>query len=368
MLKIAIIAGEVSGDMYGARLVEALKEKASVQFFGMGGEQMKGAGVELIWRMPLSIVGGVEALFALPKALAILREIVFRLRKVKPDLLILIDFAEFNLSLLKASSSLGIKTSWLFPPTAWAWRPGRAKVVARLCDLVISCLDFEADFYRKSGAKVAFVGHPLLDIVKSSERLPFSGSLIIGLLPGSRLSEVKRLLPVMVDTVKKLSLGRKDTFSFLVLAEGVQRELVEKQIKEIPCQIICQQRYEAMASADILLIASGTAALEAAILKKPSVILYKLDRVSWFLAKSLVRTRFVGLPNIIAGKEVFPELLQERARPENVVREVERVLENRLNIEKELEKIREKLGPEGALDRAAEALLKLYETDLPTPK
>jgi lipid-A-disaccharide synthase len=359
MLKIAIIAGEPSGDMYGARLVEALKKKTPAWFFGMGGVQMKASGVELFWEMPLSIVGGIEALFAIPKALSLLKEVVHKLRETKPDLLILIDFAEFNLCLLKASHSLGIKTSWLFPPTAWAWRPGRAKAVARLCDLVISTLPFEADFYRASGAKVIFVGHPLLDIVKPKGRFALSGSQIIGLLPGSRRSEVKRLLPIMVDAVKRLSLHRKDTFSLLILSEAIQREQVEKEIKGIPCKIISDCRYEAMAGADILLVASGTATLEAAILKIPSVILYKMDLISWLLAKSFVKTKFIGLPNIIAGKEVFPELLQREAKAENVIKCIEKILEDRSGIEKELDVIKEMLGSEGAMNRASEALLGL---------
>lgn len=359
MLKIAIIAGEPSGDMYGARLVEALKEKTPASFFGMGGEQMKVSGVELVWGMPLSIVGGIEAVFAIPKALSLLKEVVCKLKETKPDLLILIDFAEFNLALLKASHSLGIKTSWLFPPTAWAWRPERAKVVSRLCDLVISCLPFEADFYRASGAKVAFVGHPLLDMVKPEGRLTFSGSIVLGLLPGSRRSEVKRLLPIMVDAVRRLSVRYKDILSFLVLSEAIQKELVEKYIKGIPCKIISDSRYEAMASADILLVASGTATLEAAILKIPSVVLYKMDAISWLFAKFLVQTKFIGLPNIIAGKEVFPELIQREARPENIVACVEKILKNKSDIEKELEAIKEKLGLEGAMNRAVEALLGL---------
>ncbi|MBU1261338.1 lipid-A-disaccharide synthase, partial [bacterium] len=222
--------------------------------------------------------------------------------------------------------------------------------------------DFEADFYRASGAKVVFVGHPLLDMVKPEGRLPFSGSPIIGLLPGSRASEVKRLLPIMVNTVKNLSLSRKDTFSFLVLSEAIQRESVERQIKGIPCEIICERRYEAMASADILLVASGTATLEAAILKKPSVILYKMDAISFLVAKFLVRTRFIGLPNIIAGKEVFPELLQGKVKPENIVKCIEKILENRSGIEKELDAIKEKLGSQGAMNRASDALLRLYST------
>ncbi|MEK9148774.1 MAG: lipid-A-disaccharide synthase [Candidatus Desantisbacteria bacterium] len=359
MLKIAIIAGEPSGDMYGARLVEALKERTSASFFGMGGEQMKAQGVELIWGMPLSIVGGVEAVFAIPKALSLLKEVVRKLQETKPDLLILIDFAEFNLSLLKASHSLGIKTSWLSPPTAWAWRPERAKVVARLCDLAISFLPFEADFYRESGAKVIFVGHPLLDMVKPEGRLTFSNSPIIGLLPGSRVSEVKRLLPIMANAVRRLSVRYKDLISLLILSPAIQRRLVEEQIKGIPCKIISDRRYEAMASADILLVTSGTATLEAAILKIPSVILYKMDTISYLLAKSLVRTKFIGLPNIIAGKEVFPELLQREARPENIVACVEKLLKDKSDMEKELEAIKEKLGLEGAMNRASEALLGL---------
>jgi lipid-A-disaccharide synthase len=320
---------------------------------------MKASGVELVWGMPLSIVGGVEALFAIPKALSLLKEVVHKLKETKPDLLILIDFAEFNLCLLKASHSLGIKTSWLFPPTAWAWRPGRAKVVARLCDLVISCLAFEADFYREKGANVTFVGHPLLDIVKPAGRLPLSGSPIIGLLPGSRENEVKRLLPIMVDAVKRLSLYRKDTFSFLVLSEAIPMESVERKIKGIPCKIISDCKYEAMAGADILLVASGTATLEAAILKIPSVILYKMDTISWLFAKSFVRTKFIGLPNIIAQKEIFPELLQRKAKAENIVACVEKIFENKEAIEKDLDLIKEKLGCEGAMNRASDALLGL---------
>jgi lipid-A-disaccharide synthase len=364
MMRVMVIAGEASGDMYGAELVRRLREKREdVQFFGTGGKCMEGAGVDILFRPSLDIVGGVEAISLLPKAFLSFKKAVSYLTEAEPDLLLLIDFAEFNLHLLKKAHSLKIKSVWFFPPTAWAWRPKRAEVVARCADLVISCLRFEADFYRKHGANTIFVGHPLLDIVKPKEKLCFDGRPIIGLLPGSRKCEVKRMLPAMVDAIKLLSFRFPKLHTLLLLAPTIEKRMVEPYLSNISCTIVEEERYSAMAVSDLLLVTSGTATLEAAILKRPMIVLYKIHPLSFLLARFLVKTRYISLCNIIAEKGVVPELIQRKVSSDVIAEEAEDILnciDRRKEIERGLDSVVRKIYPEGAIKRSADAILSSF--------
>ncbi|MEW6102200.1 MAG: lipid-A-disaccharide synthase [bacterium] len=359
-----LIAGEASGDLYGGCLAREIKKiREDISLFGMGGRLMEESGVEILFPISLDIVGALDALFKIPKAIFLLNNVLKVIRERKPDKVVLIDFAEFNLYLLKNLVNLKIKTAWLFPPTVWAWRKNRAKIVKK-ADLILSTLPIERDFYKKEGVNVLFIGHPLLDIVRAEEqksRRAEEGDNkkrpIISLLPGSREGEIQRHLPVMVEVAKSLS----DIELFLILATGVKKEEIEKYIKGLNISII-PHSYNTIAQSDLLITSSGTATLEGAILGIPMVVIYKMDRISFFLAKTFVKTKYVTLPNIIAREKIVPEFLQNDANPSNIAKEALLILNDekkRKEIKLKLSHIKDAIGPSGAIKRAANAIIEL---------
>ncbi len=373
-MKIMLIAGETSGDLYGGELAKEIKKiREDISLFGMGGTRMEREGVHILFPISLDIVGAIEAIFKIPKAIFLLNDILKVIKERKPDKVVLIDFAEFNLNLLKNLIPLEIKTAWLFPPTAWAWRKNRVRIVKK-ASLLLSTLPVERDFYKKEGANVLFIGHPLLDIVNSSFGIRGSGfgvvdktKPIISLLPGSRKKEIERHLPVMVEVVKNLP----NTKFFLILAEGIERKMVEKYIKGLNISVIPYSSkpllegldsYNIIAQSNLLITSSGTATLEAAILGVPMIVIYKMDKISFFLAKRFVKIKYASLPNIIAGKRIIPEFLGDDVNSLNIAQEAISILNNEKRkgeIKEALGKIKDTLGPSGAMERAAKAILEL---------
>jgi len=355
-MDIMLIAGEASGDLYGAYLAKEIKKiREDISLFGMGGKKMRNEGVEILFPISCDIVGATDAILRIPKAIFLLRNILNLIKKRKPSKIILIDFAEFNLYLLKAIK--GIKTIWLFPPTSWAWRENRVKVVKK-ASLILSTLPIEADFYKKYGCNVLFIGHPLLDIVKTNGNFNIKKTKpIISLLPGSRIKEVERHLPIMIKVVK----GLPDIQFFLILAEGIKKSLVERYIDGLNISIISHS-YNIMAKSDLLITSSGTATLEGAILGIPMIVIYKMDLISNFLAKMLVKIKYASLPNIIAGREVIPEFLMEKANPDNIIKEAISILNDEKRgkeIKNSLLNVVNAIGPCGAIKRAALSIVNL---------
>lgn len=368
-----IIAGEASGDIYGYHLVQAMKElNPNLELVGMCGQKMAQAGVNVLFDMKgLSCIGAVEILSKIPKFLHKLKEVIEYIDKERPDLLILIDFPEFNMRLAKKIKSLmpQISIVYYIPPTVWAWRKNRAKTIAKITDKVISILPFDAEIYKQAGANVEFVGHPLIDIVASNMGREQACKLfglnpnqkIIGLLPGSRQKEITSLIPIMFDGASKLLTVISDCQFILPLASTISEEDISCYKTLIPYTIIRDNQYEAMSICDILIVASGTATLEAACLGIPMIIVYKLNWLTWKLGQLLVNLNHIGLPNIIAGKEIVPELLQERATPQNIFEYAYSLLQHEtkiLTIKNELSVVRQKLGNSGATKRAAEIALR----------
>ncbi|MEK7813420.1 MAG: lipid-A-disaccharide synthase, partial [Candidatus Desantisbacteria bacterium] len=340
MKHVMLVAGEASSDFHGACLArEIFALSPNIRITGMGGQAMAVAGVEVISGFSsLSAIGIIEVLGKIPLGFKRLAEIVEYLKKNKPDVLVTIDFPEFNIRLGKIASKMGIPVVYYFPPTVWAWRKKRANTIAKYFKKVICVFPFEAEVFRKAGADVAFFGHPLLDIAKSSHSIEDiyhnlnldPSRQVLGILPGSRKGEIKRLLPVMLESAGKLIEKFPDIQPIIVLASTIKDSDIGPYIESISFKLtlVRDNTYDALSICRLALISSGTATLEAACLGIPMIILYKLNWLTYLLGKLLIRIPFIGLPNIIAQKEVVPELIQAEANAQNVVSKASILIEN----------------------------------------
>jgi lipid-A-disaccharide synthase len=366
--KVLIIAGEVSGDLHGANLVKAMASvDPSISFRGVGAGYMRQAGVELLWdAAEMAVVGISEVLRHLKTILRVFRIVTATLRDWRPDLVILIDYPEFNLIVAGRARKLGIPVMYYISPQLWAWRPGRIKTVRRRVDRMVVILPFEEALYQQAGVNVSFVGHPLLDLiterdeaeVERSRYVDRQGGPLLGLLPGSRVSELSKLLPVMLDAAEIL-LHRIDGVHFLLpLAPGIRREQVAPllQDRDLPLTLVDNNTHEIIQMCELVIAASGTVTLEAAILGTPLVVVYKVSPLTYRIGKRLLRVKQVALANLVADQPVAPELLQHEATPERIAAEAMGILEDsrrRGVIRERLRKIRRKLGAPGASRRAA---------------
>ena len=328
--RILIVAGEASGDLHGAGLVEALRRlQPRLCLEGMGGQKMRAAGVTLLADAGETAVVGLTELWekrrALRNALRLLRD---HLRVVRPSLLICIDFPDFNLLLARTADRLGIPVCYFISPQVWAWRRGRVRTIRRLVRKMLVLFPFEEALYRMAGVDVSFVGHPLLDVLAEVPSREVcrrvlgldGGAPVLGLLPGSRQAEIRRHLPLLLRAAARVRAVHPDLRVVLGLAAGSDRMAVEAEVQAVPLpvQIVEGQAHEVMRAADLLLAVSGTVTLEAAILGTPLVITYRLGTLTWLLARLLVRVRFIGLPNLVAGEGIVPELIQLTATPERL--------------------------------------------------
>jgi lipid-A-disaccharide synthase len=366
--KVMMVAGEASGDLHGARLIEAVHQTdPGIQFFGMGGAALERAGMALLYsNQSLSVVGITEVLLKLGTIRKALSGLKHALRLERPDLVILIDFPDFNLRLAKFAHRLGIPVLYYISPQVWAWRSGRVKQIARWVKKMVVFFPFEVSIYRAAGVDVEWVGHPLLDVVKPAlsreEALRQWGldpqKRTIGLLPGSRKREVERLLPVLLATGHLLRNQIPDLQFVLPLAPGLSKTMVAPWLEKIslPVRVVEGLPYDVMNLSELLIMSSGTATLEAALLGKPMVILYKLSTLSYWIGRMLVHVEHIGLVNLVAGKRIAPELLQRDATPARTVEEALRILKDpevRRGMAESMVKVRQNLGEPGAVQRAA---------------
>ncbi|MDI6785359.1 MAG: lipid-A-disaccharide synthase [bacterium] len=370
--KILIIAGEPSGDLHGAYLVKSIKKIIpEAIFFGLGGYLMKKAGVEITQDTTKeSTIGFIEAIKILPKVLKIYKELKELTLERNPDLLILIDYPEFNLFFAKFAKKANIPVVYYMPPTIWAWREKRAKKIAKRVDEVISILPFEKQIYDKYRVRSTYIGHPLIDIVKIGakteeiyKRLGIDNEAkLVGLLPGSRKDEVERLLPILVKTAELIKESYPKINFIIPLANNLSfgdiYKIVDRsELKGVGIKIAREENnYEIMDLCELLIVASGTATLEAMILNVPMVVVYKTNWITWLIGKSLVKLKYYSLPNIIAGKEIVPEMFQDKATPELIYREADKLLrdERIVKLQKEnMEKAKSCIGDIGVIDRAA---------------
>jgi lipid-A-disaccharide synthase len=373
---VAIIAGEASGDQHGAKLVRALlKRQPEVFFCGIGGPALRQAGVRIVLdAAELTVVGITEVLSKIPdiwKAMGLIKKL---LKSLKPDLLILIDFPDFNLHIAAGAKKLGIPVLYYVSPQIWAWRRGRGKRIGKLVDHMAVILPFEERFYQEFEIPVTFVGHPLLD-----DALPPSGQAlkvgvqnppVIGLVPGSRENEVVRLLPLMLAAGDILKQRLQHVTFMISQAASIDRQLIQTIVNRHPgwenVEVVSDGVENIFNGCDGIVAASGTVTLQAAIYGTPMVIIYKVSPVSAWLARILVRVPNVGLVNLVAGRELAPELLQDDATADNIARAVENMLadKDQLNqLRRRLIALRDQLGGAGASDRVAQLALGMIKTD-----
>jgi len=363
-----LVVGEASGDMHGAGLVQALlRRDPNLTFFGVSGEQLQRTNFETLFTVSeLTGMGLLELVGNIKNIVAAYRLLRRALRTRRPNLLILIDFPELNLRLARLAKDLRVPVLYYVSPQVWAWRRGRIRQIAQVVDKMAVVFPFEVELYQRHQMPVEFVGHPLLDVVRvSQERDPTLREIglqkekpVIALLPGSRRKEVNYHLPIMVAAATELKRIEQAQF-FCVRASTLDRAELQKELDRagfvIP--IVEAGRYNAMNAADLVWAASGTATLETALLEKPMIVVYRVSWATYWLARLLVRIKYIGIANIIAGKAIVPELVQSDLSPERLVRESQVILndhEARRKMIANLRKLREQLGAPGAANRVAE--------------
>lgn len=336
--KIAIVAGEASGDILGAGLIAALRRhRPDIQFIGVGGPRMQAAGLDSLFDMErLSVMGISEVLGRLPELLRLRRKLIEHILQQEAELYIGIDSPDFNLPIARRLHGRGIRTAHYVSPSVWAWRQGRIKGIRKSIDLMLTLLPFEAAFYERHQVPVAFVGHPLADDIPlecdraaAREKLKISAEAeVVAVLPGSRGGEVKQIWPVFLRAMDLLAERRK-SLHFLVPAANESRyqELSPLLGPRANVTLLKGHSHEAMAAADVVMLASGTAALEALLFKRPMVVGYRVSAVTYAIIKRLLKTPFVSLPNLLADEALVPELIQQGMTPQALVTEVNRWLD-----------------------------------------
>ena len=367
--RIMIVAGEASGDMHGANLANALRKiEPDVSICGMGGTAMAGAGVEILYDAArMAVVGIIEVISHFSDIRAARQTLYSELLENRPDLLILIDYPGFNLMLAEKAKKLGIPIFYYISPQVWAWHASRVKKIRRLVDRMAVILPFEKEFYLKRGMEVDFVGHPLLDSVRCNlTRDEFlakydipANATIVGLLPGSRKKEIASLLPTYLEAAQKLAEGHDELVFLLPLAPSLNRAILDEHGLAdcmVQVKVIDSDRYEMMAACDAVIAASGTVTLELAILNTPMVVAYRTSPLTCWLARKLVDVKFVSLVNLIADREVVPELLQEDVSAERLAAQIAPLLfapKVIASMRQGLADVRKLLGGPGASERAA---------------
>src|SRR5579863_472673 len=370
-IPLLISAGEASGDMYAARLATALQKRMDVALFGMGGPQMRAAGVDVITDYSeVSVVGITEILSHLPSLMRAMRRLVREARSRRPPFAILTDFPGFHLRLARKLRPQGVRNVYYICPQFWAWRPWRVRVVRRRFAQALCIFPFEEKFYGDAGVPVKFIGHPLVGAVHASlDRQAFCREQgldpqkkIATVLPGSRAAELRQHLPILREAC--LQIHREAQAQFVIAAAPGSNadSLREGWPPGLPLKIVLGQTYNALAAADVAIVSSGTATIEAALLDVPMIVIYRVTPLTAFLAKPLVRTPFFSMVNLIAGKRAVPELIQSDFTPDRVAAEILALLRTpslRDAMRADLAEVRRRLGPPGAVDRAADAILKL---------
>ncbi len=345
---IAIVAGEASGDLLGSHLISALKaHRQDIQFFGIAGPKMQSAGAKTLYPMErLSVRGYVEVLKHLPGLLKLRRDLLKQIIAAKPDLFIGVDAPDFNFWLEKKLKKAGIPTIHYVSPSIWAWRGGRMGGIKKAVSHMLALFPFEPAIYQRARVPVSFVGHPLADELplepnqKAAQKLLKieKGKRVFALLPGSRQSEVQQHSALLVKTAQLLSQKYENALFLVPLITRETRNIFEtERYKLAPeadnIQILFGHAHDAMEAADMVILASGTATLEAALLKRPMIITYKMPALSWQILKRMRYQPYVGLPNILAEKWLVPELLQKEATPEKLAEKCVEILENQAGLE-----------------------------------
>lgn len=372
-ISITVIAGEASGDLHGAHVIEALRRRnPNIAISGAGGIAMKRAGAEIVVdAKELSVMGITAVLVKAPQIIKLMMRLKRFLAHTRPDLLILVDFPDFNIHLAGYAKKLGIPVLYYVSPTVWAWRSKRIFKIKKRVDHMAVILPFEKPIYEKHNVPVTYVGHPLLD---DAAEHPIINRIhlnkhrpTIALLPGSRVDEVRRLLPNMLHAAQILQ-SRMPNARFIISRAPSMEELLIREMKETAalqsCKIVTGAVNKIFDKSDLAIVASGTASLEAAIYGIPTVITYQVSPFSYWLGNKMVEVPHIGLANLIAGKRIFPELVQDEATAESMAEAAHELLNNPAAYEKmlkEIKKIQQMLGRAGASDRVAAIAFELME-------
>lgn len=373
---VLIVAGEASADLHGSNLARAMKRlDPGIVFRGIGGQSMKNQGVEILFPCSkMAVVGLTEVLPRLRTIAGAFRTFKAILKKDRPDLLILIDYPDFNIMLSRVAKRCGVPVLYYISPQVWAWRRRRVEKLRQRVDRLAVILPFEEVFYRQKGLEVEYVGHPLLDVIpprlEKSDALRDLGvegaSPVIGLLPGSRKEEVANLLPAM----SKAALGLRGAFPHLKCllprASTISEELIASILEDNPAEVkvVHGDIHRVLSACDFAFVASGTATLETAIMQVPMVILYRVSPLSYWIGKKVIKVPSIGLPNLVAQKKIVPELIQEDVTPERLIHEALSLLgdsKRRDRMVNELINVRERLGSVSASQRTAEIALEMID-------
>ena len=373
---IALIAGEASGDILGAGLMQSLQSRyPGARFIGVGGSEMAAAGLSSLFPMEkLSVMGITEVLAHLPELLRLRKQLIRFLLEQQPDVVIGIDSPDFTLPIARRLHDQGLKTVHYVSPSVWAWRQGRIKGIKKSIDLMLCLLPFEARFYEQHKVPVAFVGHPLADRVPlqtdtaaARDRLGLGkGDTIVAVLPGSRGGEVGQLLPTFLEAMKALTDSRPELRFVVPAANAARREQIDALLKAyptLPVTLVDGESRTVMAAADVILMASGTATLEGLLVGKPMVVGYRVGKITYAIASRLVKSEFVSLPNLLCREGLVPELIQDDLTPEAIVKEVSRWLDNPEQagaLVSRFQAVHEQLRG-GASEKAAQAVSQLLE-------
>jgi lipid-A-disaccharide synthase len=371
-IPVLISAGEASGDMYAARLALALRQRADVDLFGMGGPRMREAGVDtVVDAADVGVLGVVEIVRKLPALRRAWKRLISEIERRGPALAILTDFPAFHLRLARVLHRKHVRNVYFVCPQFWAWRPWRVRLVKRRFVRALCIFPFEEDFYRKAGVRTDWIGHPLVDAVRPqitreafALRYRLNPSLpIVAVLPGSRPSELAHHMPQLMAAIAQMNSTGQRQFVFATAPGLTQTQLKAHMGALAPAITIVENAtYELLGAAEVAIVSSGTATIEAALLGVPMVVVYRVAPFTAWIVRRLVHTRFFAMVNVLAGKEIVPELIQDAFTPERVLHETERLLasaEARETMCRELARVREKLGPPGAIERAADIIAEM---------
>jgi len=372
MATVMVSCGEASGDLYAGALARALQAQApGTRVIGFGGERLAAAGAELAGDYRgIAVTGLTEVLRVLPRTYAMYRRLVDLAKTARPDVFVAIDFPDFNFRLAAAVHALGIPVVYYVSPQLWAWRPGRIRALKAFADKVLPIFPFEVEIYERAGVPVEFVGHPLIDLIGvSTPRAPFLQGLgldptapVVALLPGSRPNEVRALLPVLADAMTRIRAGCPGTQFVLARAPKLSTSLFDSLAGKGGVAVVEGRTDDVLNASDVVLTASGTATVQTALHEKPMAILYKLSPLTYRLGRPFVKVDTFGMANLIAGRRIVTELIQDDCTSERVAGEALALLNDRGRADRmraDLREVRAKLGAPGASERAAAAVLKV---------